>query len=114
MSVGQLGSEPTGIAGDCFFILAMHYRDGGLTAPELQQAIEREHASMGWPFPNVFQVRNNLRNTLAKRRRPLVRLTPEHRWEITDYGWVMLNRWVGEDEPEPAPVRRPCGLGWPA
>jgi hypothetical protein len=112
--IGQPDREPAGISGDCFFVLAMHYRDGGLTAVELQQAIEAENTALGCAFPTVIQVRNNLLNTLAARRRPLVRRVPGHRWEITGHGWAMLDYWVGADEPEPvSPLRRVSGLGWP-
>jgi hypothetical protein len=105
---GAKGSEPAGIAGDCFLVLAMYVtRGGGLTALDLQALIARENSASGWPVPDRGQVRRALHD-LARRAPPLVARSTSGRWWITRHGYAMLAAWCGDDD---GPV--PCGLGWP-
>ena len=103
---GIRGTEPEGVAADCFYVLAMHGAD--LTVPDLQRAIAAENAPA--PAPTPAQVAGALARTLAKRRPPLVERASRARWRITGHGYAMLAAWCGEDD---EPARVPCGLGWP-
>src|SRR5580704_3927337 len=111
MTKGIKDSGPDGIAGDCFYVLGMYAAEGGVTAARLHELVAWENGSLGWPVPSRGQVQRGLR-VLAFRRPPLVEKMPGGRWRQTPHGHVMLLAWTGGEDDE-APVREPCGLGWP-
>jgi hypothetical protein len=115
MTRGQRGSEPAGISGDAFYVLAMYAGDQGLTTTVLHGHVQAENEALDCPVPGREQLRHALMG-LARSVPPLVERagTPrkgvEPSWRITAHGYAMLARWAGEDD---EPARVPCGLGWP-
>ena len=112
MTRGAPGSEPDGIAADCFYVLAMYAtRAGpGLTVAGLQEAVAGEYLG-GGPVPGAVQVLHALHG-LARRRPPLTAQDAPGRaarWRVTGHGYRMLAAWCGDDEDE----QIPCGTGWP-
>jgi hypothetical protein len=90
--------EPPGIGGDCFLVLAMYDRTGGLTVSELHEAIAAENTSIGLSSPSAGQVRGALASTLLPRE--FVQRADRGRWEITNLGYRMLDVWCGTVEPD--------------
>lgn len=119
---GSAGSEPDGMTGDAFFILAMYDTGTGLTLTALHDRMRAELAALHDPVPSRRQLRDALSH-MARQYRPLVeragpaRKGVEPTWRITSHGRVMLARWCG-DEPAAGFDRRDerrvvSGLGWP-